>query len=110
MQKAFSAMAVLQLAQNGVRYQTGCTGNNQAKIKSLERIEAICVGVDGYNSRRYAIGLPLAERDFEKLSSPHLGEKPSEIRDTCEKEEARAKLLLRRLYWHYCRKMPLMNK
>jgi len=49
------------------------------------------------NSRRYAIGLSLAERDFEKLSSPHLGDKLREIKETCEKEEGRAKSIIKNL-------------
>jgi len=47
--------------------------------------------------RRYPIGISLSERDFEKLPSPHLGEKLREIRETCEKEEARAKTIIKNL-------------
>lgn len=47
--------------------------------------------------RRYPIGISLSERDFEKLSSPHLGEKLRQIRESCEKEEERAKTIIKNL-------------
>src|ERR1700742_2419341 len=49
------------------------------------------------DSRRFAIGLSLPEKDFEKLSSPHLGEKLRQIRESIEKEEQRAKTIIKNL-------------
>ena len=49
------------------------------------------------DSRRFAIGLSLSEADFGKLSSPHLGERLRQISEKVEKEEARAKTIIRNL-------------
>jgi len=49
------------------------------------------------DSRRFAIGLSLSEADFGKLSSPHLGERLRQIRENVEKEEGRAKSIIKNL-------------
>jgi integrase/recombinase XerD len=49
------------------------------------------------DSRRFAIGLVLSEKDFGKLSSPNLGEKLREIRENVKKEEERAKTNIKNL-------------
>ena len=49
------------------------------------------------DSRRFGIGLSMSEKDFDKLSSPHLGEKLREMRENVEKEEQRAKTIIKNL-------------
>jgi integrase/recombinase XerD len=49
------------------------------------------------DNRRYWLGFSLPERDFQKLSSPNLGEKLRKIRETMEKEEQRAKAIIKDL-------------
>ena len=43
--------------------------------------------------RRFPTGIEMSEKDFNKLSSPHLGEKLSEIRLNLEKNRNGPKLL-----------------
>ena len=58
----------------------------------------VCVRVTfKRDSRRYAIGLCLSEKDFKKLSSHNLGEKLRQIRESIEKEEQRAKTIIKNL-------------
>jgi len=47
--------------------------------------------------RRFAVGLYLSEGDFEKLSSPRLGEKLREMKENLDKEEQRAKNIIKNL-------------
>jgi integrase/recombinase XerD len=49
------------------------------------------------DSRRFAIGLSLPEKDFEKLSSLHLGGILRQVRESIEKEEQRAKTIIKNL-------------
>lgn len=49
------------------------------------------------DNRRYWLGFSLPERDFQKLSSPNLGEKLRKVRESCEKEEQRAKAIIKNL-------------
>jgi len=58
----------------------------------------VCIRVTfNRDSRRFGIGLFLSEKDFGKLSSPHLGEKLHEIRENVKKEEERAKTIIKNL-------------
>jgi len=47
--------------------------------------------------RLYSLGIYLSEEDFEKLSSPRLGIKLREIKEKLEKEEQRAKTIIKNL-------------
>jgi integrase/recombinase XerD len=58
----------------------------------------VCIRVTfNRDSRRFGIGLFLSEKDFGKLSSPHLGEKLREIRENVKKEAERAKTIIKNL-------------
>lgn len=47
--------------------------------------------------RQYSLGIYLSAEDFEKLSSPRLGVKLREIKEKLEKEEQRAKTIIKNL-------------
>src|SRR5258708_39450178 len=49
------------------------------------------------DSRLFSIGIKLTVKDFEKLSSPNLGVKLREIKENMEKEEQRAKTIIKNL-------------
>ena len=66
----------------------------QGKSKSF----AVCIRVTFERKpRAFPTGVSMTEADFKKLSAPRLGERMSEIKANLDKEEARAKSIIKNL-------------
>lgn len=58
----------------------------------------VCVRVTYQRDhRRYGVGIDLTEADFNKLESPRLGDKLKQIKERLDKEEERAKNIIKNL-------------